>query len=111
MAGLDVQQFNNDATSTQAFLARDDTNKFLVLALRGSQQLEGMAIMIVPHPVAMTYFSSLKDFLIDAEIILDDFVSPGGPLCHTIYIQCDLDSRFLVTVTNGAKVHTGFLTA
>ncbi|GJJ14212.1 hypothetical protein Clacol_008474 [Clathrus columnatus] len=52
-----VTTFNNDLTNTQAFLARDDTNKLLVLALRGSEQLE--------------------DFIVDASIALVPFDSPG----------------------------------
>ncbi|GJJ14213.1 hypothetical protein Clacol_008475 [Clathrus columnatus] len=52
-----VTTFNNDLTSTQAFLARDDTNKLLVLALRGSEQLE--------------------DYIVDINIEMIPFDSPG----------------------------------
>jgi len=68
-----VTTFENAATSTQGFLARDDTNKLLVVALRGSQQIE--------------------DFIVDANIELAAFVSPG------------------VSAPTGALVHAGFLTA
>jgi len=68
-----VTTFNSAATSTQGFLARDDRNKLLVVALRGSQQLE--------------------DFIIDANVELAAFVSPG------------------VSAPVGALVHAGFLTA
>ncbi|KAF8590402.1 alpha/beta-hydrolase [Ramaria rubella] len=67
-----VTTFNDAVTSTQAFLARDDTNKLLIVALRGSQQIE--------------------DFIIDANIELIPFISPG-------------------VNAPGATVHGGFLTA
>jgi len=66
-----VTAFNDAATSTQGFLARDDTNKLLVVALRGSQQLE--------------------DFIVDANIELAPLISPGvsapgGALVHAGFL-------------------------
>ncbi|EJC98555.1 alpha/beta-hydrolase [Fomitiporia mediterranea MF3/22] len=52
-----VQQFNNDTTNTQGFIARDDTNKQIIVSFRGSQQLQ--------------------DFVTDADIVLTPFTSPG----------------------------------
>ncbi|KAF8997925.1 Alpha/Beta hydrolase protein [Cyathus striatus] len=64
---------NNVVTDTQGFIARDDNKKEIVVSLRGS--------------------TSPTDFLIDAELLLIPFVSPG------------------VNAPSGSLAHTGFLTA
>ncbi|KAF5351383.1 hypothetical protein D9758_008018 [Tetrapyrgos nigripes] len=68
-----ITAFNNTVTDTQGFIARDDNRREIVVALRGS--------------------SSTTDFLIDFEILLVPFVSPG------------------VTPPAGSLAHIGFLTA
>jgi len=52
-----VLQFSSGATDTQGFIARDDTNKQIIVSMRGSQQAQ--------------------DFLTDSEITLIPLVSPG----------------------------------
>ncbi|KZP24469.1 alpha/beta-hydrolase [Athelia psychrophila] len=68
-----VTEFTNGDTYTQGFIARDDTRKEIVVSLRGS--------------------SSAGDFLTDAELLLEDFTSPG------------------VTPPSGVSAHSGFLDA
>ncbi|KAF9529909.1 alpha/beta-hydrolase [Crepidotus variabilis] len=63
-----VSQISGLATDTQGFIARDDTRKEIVVALRGS--------------------SSITDFITDATIALTSYSSPGasapaGTLVHT----------------------------
>ncbi|KAH8111918.1 alpha/beta-hydrolase [Phellopilus nigrolimitatus] len=52
-----ITQFNDDATNTQGYVARDDGRKEIVVAYRGSIQLQ--------------------DFVTDADFIMVDYVSPG----------------------------------
>jgi len=68
-----VTEFSEVITDTQGFVARDDNRKEIVVALRGS--------------------TSLTDFLVDAQIELVPFVSPG------------------VSPPAGSTAHAGFLTA
>jgi len=68
-----ITEFSEPVTDTQGFIARDDTRKEIVVVLRGS--------------------SSDIDDVIDLEIALIPFVSPG------------------VSAPLGAAAHTGFLTA
>ncbi|KAF8983310.1 Alpha/Beta hydrolase protein [Cyathus striatus] len=68
-----VTMINNVVTGTQGFITRDDNKKEIVVSLRGS--------------------TSPTDFLIDAELLLIPFVSPG------------------VNAPSGSLAHTGFLTA
>ncbi|KAF7968694.1 hypothetical protein HWV62_29642 [Athelia sp. TMB] len=68
-----VEEFTDGATYTQGFIARDDTRQEIVVALRGS--------------------SSAGDFLTDAELLLDDYTSPG------------------VTPPANVSAHSGFLNA
>lgn len=62
-----VQEFNNTLTDTQGYVARDDANKEIIVALRGS--------------------SSIEDFLTDAGTTMVPCVSSGVPyptasMCH-----------------------------
>jgi hypothetical protein len=68
-----VTMINNVVTDTQGFIARDDNRKEIVVSLRGS--------------------TSATDFLVDSEIALIPFVSPG------------------VNPPAGSTAHAGFLTA
>lgn len=63
-----VQQFSNSATDTQGYVARDDVRKEIIVALRGT--------------------SNLQDFYTDSQTTLVKCASPGvaypsDTLCHT----------------------------
>ncbi|KAJ7189503.1 alpha/beta-hydrolase [Mycena pura] len=68
-----VLQFGNQLSDIQGFIARDDHRKELIVALRGS--------------------ASIMDALLDANILLVPFLTPG------------------VKLPSGARVHAGFLSA
>ncbi|KAF7965376.1 hypothetical protein HWV62_44099 [Athelia sp. TMB] len=68
-----IEEFTDSTTYTQGFIARDDTRKEIIVALRGS--------------------SSVGDFITDAELLLEDYSSPG------------------VTPPSGVSAHSGFLDA
>jgi len=68
-----IEEFTDSTTYTQGFIARDDTRKEIIVALRGS--------------------SSPGDFLTDAELLFEDYTSPG------------------VTPPSGISAHSGFLNA
>ncbi|KAF8575204.1 alpha/beta-hydrolase [Ramaria rubella] len=68
-----VLEFSDILTDTQGFVARDDDRQEIVVAMRGS--------------------SSLEDFLVDADILLTEYQSPG------------------VSAPSGTEVHSGFLAA
>ncbi|TFK99505.1 alpha/beta-hydrolase [Pterulicium gracile] len=68
-----VSHFTNASANTQGFVARDDGRKELVVAIRGS--------------------ATLPDILLDSQILLVPFISPGAKL------------------PKSARVHAGFLLA
>ncbi|PFH49794.1 hypothetical protein AMATHDRAFT_81145 [Amanita thiersii Skay4041] len=68
-----VSRISDIITDTQGFIARDDTKREIVVVLRGS--------------------TSLTDFVVDAQVSLVPFISPG------------------VRAPVGTLVHAGFLTA
>ncbi|KAF8142351.1 alpha/beta-hydrolase [Mycena galopus ATCC 62051] len=87
-----ISTINDVLTDTQGFIARDDTRKEIVVALRGR-----WAALLGPihdiNETESTRSTSVQDFITDAEILLTPFVSPG------------------VNPPAGATAHTGFLTA
>jgi len=68
-----ILQISNPLSDMQGFVARDDTKKEIVVSLRGS--------------------ASLTDVLLDTQVVLAPFISPG------------------VKLPAGIRVHTGFLIA
>ncbi|KAF7969395.1 hypothetical protein HWV62_27450 [Athelia sp. TMB] len=68
-----IEEFTDSTTYTQGFIARDDTRKEIIVSLRGT--------------------SSLGDFITDAELLLENYRSPG------------------VTPPSGVSAHSGFLNA
>jgi hypothetical protein len=107
-------QFNDAGTSTQGFLARDDTNKLLVVALRGSQQIEGASIPYTTFPIRSRYLKFPHNRFYHrrqyrtcpirlsrglAFVVINVIRKP-----HAIYGR-------LVSPPAGATVHAGFLTA
>lgn len=68
-----VMNFSNSVTDVQGFVVRDSDRKEIVVAIRGS--------------------TSAVDFLMDAQIALVPFISPG------------------VSAPSGTRVHSGFLLA
>ncbi|PPQ69748.1 hypothetical protein CVT26_014023 [Gymnopilus dilepis] len=66
-----VAELSNALTDTQGFVARDEKRKEIVVSLRGS--------------------ASVTDILLDSQVTLVPFISPG------------------VKLPGGAKVHSGFL--
>ncbi|KAJ7816841.1 alpha/beta-hydrolase, partial [Mycena olivaceomarginata] len=90
-----VSTINNAATDTQGFIARDDTRKEIVVALRGS--------------------TSLQDFVTDAGIALVPFLSPGvsapgGSTAHTGFLSAwnSVASSVISTVRAQVAAHPGY---
>ncbi|KAF5351321.1 hypothetical protein D9758_008016 [Tetrapyrgos nigripes] len=90
-----ILQFNNVVTDTQGFIARDDNRREIVVALRGS--------------------TAATDFLIDAEIALIPFVSPGvrppaGSLAHTGFLTAwnSVAAQVLTIVRAQLAAHPGY---
>jgi hypothetical protein len=74
-----VSTFNDAGTDTQGFIARDDTRKEIVVALRGrwtTFYCLGMTL-IKGELESISRSTSTQDFVTDAEIVLTPFVSPG----------------------------------
>ncbi|KAL0574308.1 hypothetical protein V5O48_007646 [Marasmius crinis-equi] len=90
-----VLQIDEASTDTQAFIARDDTRREIVVALRGS--------------------TSDQDFETDAEIALAPFVSPGisppgGSLAHTGFLTAwnSIANQVISTVRSQLAAHPGY---
>ncbi|TFK42120.1 alpha/beta-hydrolase [Crucibulum laeve] len=90
-----VSSFSAIATDTQGFVARDDTKKEIVVALRGS--------------------SSIADFVTDASVLLVPFTSPGvnaptGTLVHTGFLTAwnSVASGVIATVSAQLAAHPGY---
>ncbi|KAJ7922911.1 alpha/beta-hydrolase, partial [Mycena leptocephala] len=90
-----VSNFNDSRTDTQGFIARDDTRKEIVVALRGS--------------------TSAQDFVTDAEIVLTPFVSPGvnapaGSTAHTGFLAAwnAVAPTVISTVRAQVAAHPGY---
>jgi len=90
-----VLEFSEAVTDTQGFIARDDTKKEIVVALRGS--------------------TSATDFLIDEEILLTPFLSlgvnaPVGSLAHTGFLTAwnSVASQVISTVETQLSAHPGY---
>ncbi|KAH8111929.1 alpha/beta-hydrolase [Phellopilus nigrolimitatus] len=85
-------QFNDDATNTQGYVARDDDRKEIIVAYRGSIQLQ--------------------DFVTDLDFILVDYVSPGvsgtsGVQAHQGFLAAinSVTSTVLTTVSEQLAAH------
>jgi hypothetical protein len=70
-----VSTINNAATDTQGFIARDDTRKEIIVALRGRSAESAHLASCMVHPIFGS--TSLQDFVTDAGIALVPFLSPG----------------------------------
>ena len=88
-----LPQFNNNATSTEGYVARDDNLKQIIVAFRGSQQAQdaitGLCHTSLDNMSCFLYWPRHKDI----NIILLPYISPN------------------VTYVSGAKAHAGFLIA
>jgi len=90
-----VTTLNDVATDTQGFIARDDTKKEIVVALRGS--------------------TSATDFLTDADIALVSYTSPGvsspsGTMAHLGFLTAynSVASTIISTVKAQLAAHPGY---
>ncbi|KAJ7915328.1 alpha/beta-hydrolase, partial [Mycena leptocephala] len=90
-----VSTINNARTDTQGFIARDDNRKEIVVSMRGS--------------------TSAEDFVIDSEITLTPFVSPGvnppaGSTAHTGFLSAwnSIASSVIATVKAQVAAHPGY---
>jgi hypothetical protein len=70
-----VSTIDNAATDTQGFIARDDTRKEIVVALRGRSAESAHLASCMVHLIFGS--TSLQDFVTDAGIALVPFLSPG----------------------------------
>ncbi|ETW78687.1 Lipase, class 3, partial [Heterobasidion irregulare TC 32-1] len=87
--------FTNVLTDTQGFIARDDTRKEIVVALRGS--------------------SSVTDFVTDAQILLENFQSngtspPAGTTAHSGFLNAwnSVASKVVSVVRSQLASHPGY---
>ncbi|KAA1470189.1 alpha/beta-hydrolase [Dentipellis sp. KUC8613] len=90
-----VGQFSDSGTDTQGFVARDDSRKEIVVALRGS--------------------SDAVDFWTDAQVLLEDFTSPGttppaGTSAHTGFLNAwnSVAAQVISTVKSQLSSHSGY---